>query len=51
LQEVNTSEWITATPGLQDGIKHFRIFFDEVGCYELLAAGFAAERNGGGETR
>lgn len=51
LQEVNASEWMRATPDLPGGIKHFRIFFDEVGCYELLAAGFAAERKGGGETR
>jgi hypothetical protein len=51
LQEVNASEWIRAAPDLPGGIKHFRIFFDEVGCYELLAAGFAAGRKGSGETR
>lgn len=50
LQEIKASEWIRATPGLPDGIKHFRIFFDELGCYELLATGFRlAELKGGGE--
>jgi hypothetical protein len=41
LQEVSASEWIRGSPDLPGGIKHFRIFFDESGCYELLATGFS----------
>lgn len=41
LQEVtNGSSWITATVDAPPGLRHYRIYFDDVGCYEALATAF-----------
>jgi hypothetical protein len=35
--EVEPSEWLRSLRGLPDGIHHFRVFFDDVGCYDVAA--------------
>jgi hypothetical protein len=40
LQEIVGSEWTARLREPPEGIKHYRIYFDEIGCYEVLATGF-----------
>ena len=37
------SEWLSLRAHRGNKTRHFRVFFDEVGCYELLASDFALE--------
>lgn len=38
--EVPNSTWLASLSRLNSSTKHFRIFFDEIGCYEIAASGF-----------
>jgi hypothetical protein len=40
LQEVSDSGWIARLRDAPSGVKHYRIYFDDIGCYEVLASGF-----------
>ena len=35
--EIEPSEWIACLSGLPDGVHHFRVFFDDIGCYDVVA--------------
>jgi hypothetical protein len=35
--EVSPSEWLASLRDLPAGIHHFRVFFDEVGCYDIAS--------------
>ncbi len=35
--EVEPSDWIRSLSGLPDGTHHFRVFFDDIGCYDVAA--------------
>jgi hypothetical protein len=41
LEEVVDSEWFRSLIGATSDLRHYRIYFDDVGCYELLAATFS----------
>ncbi len=38
---VEPSEWLNGRPGRPYGLQHFRMFFDDYGCIEVLAVEFA----------
>lgn len=40
LQDIEDSELIKGTSNPPSNIRHYRIFFDDFGCYEILATGF-----------
>lgn len=40
LQVVADSTWAASIPDRPPTSRHFRIFFDEIGCYEVLASDF-----------
>jgi hypothetical protein len=40
LQEVSDSSWIARLRDAPSGVKHYRIYFDDIGCYEVIAMGF-----------
>lgn len=40
LVRVQRSEWLEALPGAEADHHHFRIYFDEFGCYDVVAASF-----------
>lgn len=40
LEMLSESTWLPAVPDAPPGLEHYRIFFDDVGCYEVLATGF-----------
>lgn len=40
LQEIESSEWIKELPDAPAPLRHYRIFFDDFGCYEILATAF-----------
>jgi len=41
LVEVDPSGWVASLASLPKGVKHYRVFFDEWGCYDVIAQGFA----------
>lgn len=40
LEDVQESAWSESVFDPPPGLRHFRIYFDDVGCYEVLATGF-----------
>lgn len=40
LQDLAESNWIAGTVDTPPGLRHYRIYFDDVGCYEILATAF-----------
>lgn len=40
LVRVPRHEWLDALPGVDSNLQHFRIYFDEFGCYDVVAADF-----------
>ena len=40
LLHIEGSSWLAALPGGAAGARHLRIFFDEAGCYDVLARAF-----------
>lgn len=40
IETVDRSAWARGVPNVPPGLRHYRIFFDDVGCYEVLATGF-----------
>jgi hypothetical protein len=40
VQEVLDSQWGTNLRGVDPNVHHYRMYFDDVGCYEVLAAAF-----------
>lgn len=40
VETVSSSSWASGVPDAPPGLEHYRIFFDDVGCYEVLATGF-----------
>jgi hypothetical protein len=48
LIEVRDSEWLHSLSRLDPTTKHFRLFFDEIGCYEVAASGFVPPPEGPG---
>jgi len=49
LVESRDRGWLSAVPRLPPDVRHFRTFFDEVGCYDLLATDYHIEGLGGQE--
>lgn len=41
VEEVTDSAWRRTLEGVTVDVHHFRIYFDEAGCYEVLATGFS----------
>jgi hypothetical protein len=39
--EVTSSHWLASLAHVPSGMRHYRVFFDEVGCYEFIAREFA----------
>ena len=37
---VNRTEWLQSFQGGEPGHQHFRIYFDEYGCYDIMASSF-----------
>ncbi len=37
---VEPSGWLSSLHGLPEGVQHFRVFFDDVGCYDVAAEAF-----------
>jgi hypothetical protein len=46
LEEVTDSPWRGGLRGLSDDVRHYRIYFDDAGCYEVLAAAFVPPQPG-----
>ena len=42
IEMVSGSTWEAATLDAPPRLGHYRIFFDDVGCYEILATGFVS---------
>lgn len=40
VEAASDSEWAAAVPDAPPGLRHLRIYFDDIGCYEVLATGF-----------
>lgn len=40
LQDLGVTDSVAAVVNRSPGLRHFRIYFDDVGCYEVLASGF-----------
>lgn len=40
LLEVGDSSWLSSLGRVPEGTKHFRIFFDDFGCYDVAAKSF-----------
>lgn len=40
VQEVGESSWSENLTHIDTKVSHFRIYFDEIGCYEILASQF-----------
>jgi hypothetical protein len=40
LQELGESEWIARLSNSPPALRHYRIYFDDIGCYEVLARAF-----------
>lgn len=43
LVEVLDSDWLKGLPSLPIGSRHFRLFFDDIGCHEVVAVDFRIE--------
>ena len=41
LVEIPAPPWVRALPGVPPASRVFRIYFDSLGCYEVVAAGFS----------
>jgi hypothetical protein len=46
LHEVTESEWAATTVRATPGLRHYRIYFDDIGCYEVLATTFVPPPEG-----
>ncbi|HXA30580.1 MAG TPA: hypothetical protein VN193_17755 [Candidatus Angelobacter sp.] len=44
--EVESSEWLPTLHDLPEGTHHFRVFFDDVGCYEVAATDLLVDDDG-----
>lgn len=40
VEAVSGSRWVAGVPDAPIGLRHYRIYFDDIGCYEVLATGF-----------
>ena len=40
VQQIDSSPWLARTADAPKSIHHYRIYFDDVGCYDVLAATF-----------
>ena len=40
LQDLGRTDWLTAIRQPPGDVRHYRIYFDDIGCYEVLAAAF-----------
>src|ERR1043166_3451915 len=40
LQAVTSSSWRAELRDVTTSVRHYRIYFDDIGCYETLATGF-----------
>ena len=40
LVAVDPAEWLSTMSGIPDDCKHYRVFFDDVGCYDIAAKSF-----------
>lgn len=49
LVEVEDSEWLGSLNRPPEGTKHFRIFFDDFGCYDVAARTFTPPPTNGAE--
>lgn len=40
LVQVNHSDWLQGMRGVEPDVRHYRVYFDEFGCYDIAAASF-----------
>jgi len=46
LVRVKDSDWLRSLTGADPSLRHFRIYFDEFGCYDIAAASFEVRSQG-----
>lgn len=46
LVQVNRSAWLERLKGAEPSVRHYRIYFDEFGCYDIAAVGFEVREEG-----
>ena len=46
LVRVKRSEWLRSLSGGEPELEHYRIYFDEFGCYDIAASGFEVSGEG-----
>lgn len=46
VEAVSGSTWAAGVPDPPPGLQHYRIYFDDAGCHEVLATGFVPPAEG-----